>query len=92
MLQGRGVQSFSSPEILKEFAEEAVRKLESTTPSLLSNFMLRVDIMQRSDGRLVVNEFESLEAAFSGKDAHELQTQSFLADFWLKELNKLVLV
>jgi hypothetical protein len=80
-------KAFSSKPELLVFAEEAVRYLEASAPSCIANGLLRVDIMQRRDGSLIVNEFESLEALF---DKKEDCTQSFLASFWLSECIKML--
>ena len=76
--------------MLKDFAEDAVRRLEIAVPALQSSSMLRVDIMSLQCGRLVVNEFESLEAGFSGQAKDEVETQEFLRNFWVGELRKVV--
>jgi len=72
------------------FAEEAVRLFELNKPECISSFLLRVDIMQLADGSLVVNEFESHEAAFASSDKNEMKTQMFLYNFWLQELKTIL--
>lgn len=51
------------------FAENAVLALRTYCPESISDYVMRVDIFQRSDNRLVVNEFESLEACVYHKDS-----------------------
>lgn len=73
---------------LKRFAQRAVAALKKACPETISDCILRVDIFQRSDGRLVVNEFESLEARFHSTDhAEETFAISWLAEFWFNQIN-----
>jgi hypothetical protein len=71
-----------------QFAELTVAELEKRIPGLISHGMLRVDIMQRSDGSLIVNEFESFEAAYQSSEIGTLLTRSFLTDFWYQILKR----
>ena len=70
------------------FAEESVAHLLSACPASLGRFLLRVDIMQRGDGRMIVNEFESLEAFFTGGAVDESNTTTWLTQFWLNVLEQ----
>lgn len=45
-----------------DFAESAVKVLAKKCPAAIVDTMVRVDVFQRADGKLVVNEFESFEA------------------------------
>ena len=69
-----------------QFAEVAVTELEKQIPGLISRGMLRVDIMQRSNGCLIVNEFESFEAVFQSSTLGTEMTRSFLWEFWFQIL------
>ena len=62
-----------------DFAQSALLTLSERVPSCMSRFMVRVDVMEL-DGKLVVNEFESFEALFTGKGEHA--TVMFLSEFW----------
>jgi hypothetical protein len=61
----------------------------------LVGFLLRVDIMQLSNGKMVVNEFESFEAVFaSSSECETCRVQQYLDDFWndmlLEKYNKVL--
>ena len=45
-----------------DFAESAVKVLAKNCPAAIVDTMVRVDVFQRANGKLVVNEFESFEA------------------------------
>jgi len=47
-----------------KFAEDAIQMLKAACPEAIVDGLVRVDIFEMSDGRLVVNEFESFEALF----------------------------
>jgi hypothetical protein len=65
-----------------DFAEIAVRRLHVACPSALTEFLVRVDIMESNEGNMIVNEFESFEAMFQTSASEEVKTQSFLIDHW----------
>jgi len=54
-----------------KFAENAVRELEKCCPEAITDGLLRVDIFQTAENKLVVNEFESLEANISCKNINK---------------------
>ena len=58
-------KAFSTPPEIMQFAEDAVKELKKARPATIDDGLLRVDIMSTRDNRMVVNEFESLEAAVS---------------------------
>lgn len=74
-----------------QFAETAVHILESYVPFTIANFLIRVDIMQRNDGSLVVNEFESMEACFFSNRPHlrQHQAEDFIQTFWSNILSSM---
>ena len=78
-LQGR---AFSNVASLMKFAEDSVAALKRECPSCLSCFLMRVDIMQRRNGRMIVNEFESFEAGCSGSGDSEAIVRTWLSNFW----------
>lgn len=75
---------------LFKFVQTSVRMLKRACPATLSDCVLRVDVFQRADLRLVVNEFESLEARIyaTKHDKDESAAQMWVAYFWHKELHK----
>lgn len=84
-VQVNGSSTFSRAphRALFRFAEFAVHRLLQMSEGTISNFILRVDIMQRANGNFVVNEFESFEAVYlssSTKETHK--AQSFFEDYW----------
>ena len=88
----QGGTSFGTEEEIFRFAEEAARCLKERVPGTMIRGMLRVDIMQRRDGQLVVNEFESLEAFYvhTKHSTHMAEAEQFMTDFWTFELAKLM--
>jgi hypothetical protein len=82
-------QGKSRQDILN-FATAAVALLRARCPYCLATFFMRVDVMQRDDGQLLVNEFESFEAAASGPVAHEEATDRYLTEFWLHQLSSVL--
>ena len=74
-------------ETLYEFAEEATRRLRVALPYAIADGLFRVDIMMYKD-RLVVNEFESFEATYTGVEGVEM----FLQTYWERKIeNTLIL-
>ena len=76
---------------LIEFAEKSIKKLKETFPGTHTKGLLRVDVMQTCDHKMVVNEFESLEAMYAGSGdrqlVNEFNVSVFLTKFWLDALN-----
>jgi hypothetical protein len=73
------------------FAEMAIKKLATKVPHAILNGLVRVDLMQLADGRIVVNEFESLEANYgSTGDAAKKDMQLFrkLINYYTVLLNE----
>lgn len=60
-----------------EFANEAIRMLALKNPNAITDFIVRVDIFQRQNGQMVVNEFESLEAGI-GTGSNDIKFESRL--------------
>lgn len=80
---------------LFRFAEGAAQYLGQMCKGALVGFLLRVDIMQLSNGKMVVNEFESFEAVFaSSSECETCRVQQYLDDFWndmlLEKYNKVL--
>jgi hypothetical protein len=79
-------KAFLKREDLFEFAELAIERLQKEIPS-------RVDIMITDDERVIVNEFESLEATYyssKGSSNEESETQNFLRLYWIKKLRQIM--
>jgi hypothetical protein len=83
---------FSNQSELMKFAEQACEILEARCRGALIHPILRVDIMESTNG-LVVNEFESIEACYSSLkfDTHQLAVQSFLEEFWVQTIQLLAI-
>jgi len=76
-------------ETIMEFAEKAWRLLvERCRGAFLSDGLVRVDLFCTVNGQLVVNEFESLDAAFFGPNTTELQTAEFLRVYYVNMLKE----
>lgn len=73
-------RKFANDTAIFSFAEESLHMLSLKLPGTISNMLVRVDVMCLADGRFVVNEFESFEAAYWG--SKETATSEFLIRFW----------
>lgn len=75
-------RGFSTEELIS-FAYNALKMLEtSCRGSCILDGLVRVDLFKSNDGKLVVNEFESLEARYFGDVAEMTQVENFLKDYW----------
>ena len=75
-------------DVLK-FAESIVSFLDHVCPGAMTNYLLRVDVMQKSTGNMIVNELESFEAAYESANGAETDaTNGFVKMFWEKVLCK----
>jgi len=88
----QGLSQSHAKEELFAFAEKAWQHLsESTEGAFLSDGLTRVDIFCNKDGKLVVNEFESLDAQYSKYDAKsEANTKSFLEDYYYNKIDSII--
>jgi len=85
-------KAFSTPPEIMQFAEDAVKELKKARPATIDDGLLRVDIMCTRDNRMVVNEFESLEAAYIVKnDKYNVAVNNFLINYWETKLTTLFL-
>jgi len=76
-------KQFADVDTLLQFANEAVSRFVTNIPFAITDGLFRVDIFQTQEGKLVVNEFESLEANYSSKkEALHLKTYDFLIKYW----------
>jgi hypothetical protein len=64
--RGMGARAFvgCTEDDVLSYATTAIGILKRANPHAILDGLVRVDIFQLEDGRLVVNEFESLEACF----------------------------
>jgi hypothetical protein len=79
---------------LLAFAGEALNLLHERCPAALLDGLVRVDIFrtcQARGSRFVVNEFESLEADYSGSGNNEAAMDSCLTEYWTNVISKLVI-
>ena len=58
-------KKFADKNRLHAFAEKSIQLLKRNCPSAMVDGLVRVDIMCRFNGEMVVNEFESLEAMYT---------------------------
>jgi hypothetical protein len=79
-----------------KFAKRARTLYESKVSSLVSP-ILRIDIMITQSGRLVVNEFESLEAYIPAgvrgsqqKDIWDSKAEQLLEKFWFMQISNIL--
>jgi len=77
---------------LFDFAEEAFRELRLNCPYFCCEPMVRVDVFNNSENKLVVNEFESLSSNYScASHVEQSQIYMYLVDFWVKKLQSFLL-
>ena len=68
---------------IPRFAKEASKAFFVGCPGVDTDGLLRVNIMQTSKGRLIVNEFESLEAMYASNDMQLTHAvESKLEAYW----------
>lgn len=82
-------KAFAKTDDLLAFAEEAIRRFRLHAPYAITDGLLRVDVFQDVNGKMVVNEFESLDAEYgcSSYDArYQNAAHSFLAKYWEKKM------
>ena len=94
--KGRGnAYSIAPHERILNFAMETVQYFKSRCPHAITHQLFRVDILQTRDNKLVVNEFESIDANFvpnfgrsdqPNTAALEFQVKSFVEKFWRDQL------
>ena len=77
---------FSNSEELHKFAEDSIQLLEDELHSTILNGLVRVDIMLRNDGKMIVNEFESLEAEFVKSAITDNCVVTFIENYWFQIL------
>ena len=63
--------------------------LKEKRPGTITEGLVRVDIMERNDGALIVNEFEGFEAQFTKDETSDTVVRHFLKLFWARKLSQL---
>lgn len=74
---------------LLAFCAAQLTELKNNCPSAITDGLFRVDVFQNFDGTMVVNEFESLEAAHFGTPGQEIKVSDFLFRYWLLKIKNL---
>jgi hypothetical protein len=80
---------------LLNFAENAVASLKLNCPSTITDGLVRVDIFKNAYDKLVVNEFESLEACYYNKKDSSFNSEADVSTFlrenyWKNKLEEFV--
>jgi hypothetical protein len=82
-------RKFGELKDLLQFAQTALERLRSNAPFAITDGLFRVDIFQTITGRMVVNEFESLDAEYQSKiSGTDEATYSFLERYWYQKLKE----
>ena len=68
---------FSDDDGLLEFSRLALERFRGNVPCAITDGLFRVDIFQNIHGKLIVNEFESLDANYDGDEAWESTAKRF---------------
>jgi hypothetical protein len=98
---GSKAYSKASHTRLFDFAEKALKVLKEVSPQTISDGLVRVDIFETQSvetftdefgkegkrNRWVVNEFESLEAQFTGSAKNEACVYGFLHNYWKRKVS-----
>lgn len=85
-------RKFAEFDDICKFASYAWKRLADACPEAIIDGLVRIDVMSYR-GRLVVNEFESLEADFNVADRYdksEREIVNFLTSYWGNKLNRLI--
>jgi hypothetical protein len=88
-----GSKNGTTVEALFQFVEEAWSTLmKRTGGAFLGDGLSRVDCFLSAKGKLVVNEFENLDANISGSSKYECRTPTYLCEYYVSLLaSKLVI-
>jgi hypothetical protein len=86
---GRAFSKKPHTELFK-FVARARETLRRGCPNAIVDGGLgRVDVMRRASGQLVVNEFESLEAYYFGRQPESLDARMQLALYWKNKIHSM---
>jgi hypothetical protein len=71
-----------------------MERFQSAAPFAITDGLFRVDIFQTLSGKMVVNEFESLDAAYdtasTGTYDYQALTYNFLQKYWQQKIAKCI--
>jgi hypothetical protein len=80
-------RSFADFEELQQFASRAIEQLRLAAPFAITDGLFRVDIFQTAAGKMVVNEFESLDAEYQSSVSGRAEaTYTFLEKYWCHKI------
>jgi hypothetical protein len=74
---------------LLKFAEEQLNEFKLNCPGAITDGLFRVDVLQNNDGKMVVNEFESLEASYFTTGDKQIAVQDFLFHYWFHKISNI---
>jgi hypothetical protein len=84
---GKRAFSFGDHSELFAFVKKVVDFFQAECPYVICDGLFRVDVFMNQANELVVNEFESLEAAYySSRSSLENSVTNFLKSYWLDKL------
>ena len=76
---------------LVDFAVQAALLLSKTCSFFICDGIVRIDVFQTMQGKLVVNEVESLEANYSSRNhLNQLRMRNLLDQYWHSILSSLI--
>jgi hypothetical protein len=80
----RGMGFSESPHHgVMKFADAMVQQLGHVCPGTMTDYLLRVDVMQKRTGNMIVNELESFEASYESSKLSETRaTNALVRKFW----------
>jgi len=82
-------KAFAEEEELLQFAQTALERFRAAAPFAITDGLFRVDIFQTITGKMVVNEFESLDAEYQSTTSGKNEaTYSFLERYWFEKLKE----
>jgi len=84
-------QQFGDTDSLLDFAGKAIGAFRLNAPFAITDGLFRVDIFQDVTGKMVVNEFESLDANYSALTNLQMATHSFLIKYWENKITELLI-
>jgi hypothetical protein len=80
-------RSFADFEELQQFANQAIAQLRLAAPFAITDGLFRVDIFQTAAGKMVVNEFESLDAEYQSSISGRAEAvYTFLEKYWCHKI------
>jgi hypothetical protein len=76
----------TTQEELVTFGNSVFEILKMHEHRFIFDGLFRIDVFKTEDGKLVVNELESLEAEYFGSDVEEARVAEFLKSYWEKKI------